>query len=78
MHITYSETCVNVNDGNAQVGQLLKNLQHSLISREVSDIAVAFIFVAQLEFMCSVYTCRTLQYDLGNCTYCYYNVSIPQ
>ena len=41
MHITYSETYVNVNDGNARKGQLLKNWQHSLISREVSGIAVA-------------------------------------
>ena len=41
MHITCSETCVNVNDGNARMGQLIKNLQHSLISREVSGIAVA-------------------------------------
>ena len=41
MHITYSETCVNVNDGNARMGQLLKNWQHTLISREVSGIAVS-------------------------------------
>ena len=41
MDFTYSETCVNVNDGNAPMGQLLKNRQHSLISREVSGIAVA-------------------------------------
>ena len=41
MHITYSETCVNVSDDNAPMSQLLKNWQHSLISREVVGIAVA-------------------------------------
>ena len=41
MDFTYSETCVNVNDGNARMGQLLKNWQHSLISREVSAFATA-------------------------------------
>ena len=57
MYITYSETCVNVNDGNPRMGQLLKNWQHSLILREVSGIAVASysLFNSNL-FAITVYT----------------------
>ena len=55
MHITYSETCVNVSDGNACMGQLLKNWQHSLISREVSGIAVASYSLLNSN-LCAFYT----------------------
>ena len=76
MHITYSETWVNVNDGNARMGQLLKNWQHSLISREVSGIASYPLLNSNL---CAVYTheehCSMI---LGIVHNCYYNVSIIQ
>ena len=52
MHITYGETCVNVNNGNARMGNFSRTDKHSLISRGVWHRS-RFIFVAQLEFMCS-------------------------
>ena len=57
VHITYSETCVNVNDGNACMGQLFKNWQHSLISREMSGIAVDSYSLVNLNlYAITVYT----------------------
>ena len=52
MHIAYSESCVNVSDANARMGQLLKN---SLISREMSGITVASFSLFYLN-LCAITT----------------------
>ena len=57
MQITYSETYVNVNDGNARMGQWLKYWQHSFISGEVSGIAVAsYSLLNSNSFAMTLYT----------------------